>query len=416
MKKLIFFALALISFNLNAQMCEGRYQEEVFDSVIVNTVDFGLASNQTLQMDIYTPHGDSAVERPVIIFCFGGSFVGGSRTSGELVAFATSFAKRGYVCASIDYRLASSALDLLQEEKMVKVVFGAVQDGKAAIRYFRQDARNGNALGIDSNQVFIGGTSAGGILAINLAYVDDVTKLSSTWQTWASEIGGIEGNSGNPGYCSAPNGVFSFAGAVGDTSYIEANDVPFYSCHATGDQTVLYGYGPPINGLAPVDLYGSGNLETRLTNLGVYNQVDTYSGSDHPPLNGNDFDTTLAHLTTFFYNILDCNPNNYKKSDQQGCETFSIEPGDTTNTSIFGIAMAKDLKVYPNPAREYLVIESENDFTEIVIVDVLGREVYYETLNAQNEKLISIKDFSEGMYALKIKVNQTWQSTTILIK
>ena len=50
---------------------------------------------------------------------------------------------------------------------------------------------------------------------------------------------------------------------MGDTSYIEANDVPFYSCHATGDQTVQYGFGAPLNGFSPVELYGSGNLETR---------------------------------------------------------------------------------------------------------------------------------------------------------
>ncbi|MCB9227591.1 MAG: T9SS type A sorting domain-containing protein [Chitinophagales bacterium] len=327
------FLYSLIAFSfaitcMQAQTCAGRYQSDIFTNVDVTTYDYGSAVNmagntQVLKLDLYTPVGDTATDRPVVILCFGGSFYAGSRTSSELVTIATSLAKKGYVAASIDYRLASSMFDLISEETMVKVVFGAVQDGKAAIRYFRKNFDEGNSFGIDADQIFIGGTSAGGILAINLAYVDSLGKLPTTWQDWACEIGGMEGNSGNPGYCSYVSGVFGFAGAVGDTSYINANDVPFYGCHATGDQTVQYGYGAPLNGLAPVSLYGSGNIGTRLNNLGVYNWLDTYNGSEHPPFGNGGLATTNSNLTSFLYNILDCNPSNMKKAYQQGCSSLT---------------------------------------------------------------------------------------------
>lgn len=412
--------LTLISLSLFAQDCGLRYQTEIFSSVNVTTVDYGSAVNmagttQTLQMDIYEPVGDSITDRPVVIFCFGGSFVGGSKDSPELVAFATSLAKKGYVCASIDYRLASSLLDLLEEEKMVKVVFGAVQDGKAAIRYFRQDAANGNALRIDSNQIFIGGTSAGGILGINLAYVDDLAKLPSTWQTWANEIGGLEGFSGNPGYCSSVSGTFSFAGAVGDTSYIDANDVPFYSCHATGDQTVLYGFGAPLSGLAPVDLYGSGNLETRLDNLGIYNWVDTYGGSDHPPLQGNNFDTTDVHLAQFLYNILDCNPNNLKKVDQQSCNDFVLPP-DTMNVAITNLEFDASWSIFPNPTYGIVSVSSEEHFSEIVVSDILGRTILLENFNQSKTKIIDLNHQDSGVYFVKILVGDSWKTKRISLK
>ena len=305
------FTLLITFFTVSsiyAQSCNGRYQTEIYTNVDVSTIDFGSAVNmagdtQVLKMDVYQAQGDTATDRPVVILCFGGSFVNGSRTSSELVSFARSFAKRGYVAASIDYRLAASAFDLIQEEIMVKVVFGAVQDGKASIRYFRKNFDEGNSLGIDPDHIFMGGTSAGGILAINLAYVDSLEKLPTEWQTWASEIGGIEGNSGNPDYCSYVNGVFGFSGAVGDTSYIDANDVPFYGLHAEDDQTVKYGFGAPLNGLAPVDLYGSSLIYNRLNNLGVYTSFDSYTGSDHPPLGGTNMATTTDNLSTFFYNI-----------------------------------------------------------------------------------------------------------------
>jgi len=420
MKKTLLAILTLISFQIYAQDCGGRYETEIYDTVNVATVDFGSAVNaagdtQILKMDIYTAQGDTGTNRPVVIFCFGGSFVGGARTSSELVSFARSFAKRGYVCASIDYRVAASAFDLLQEEKMVKVVFGAVQDGKAAIRYFRKDARNGNALGIDSTQVFIGGTSAGGILAINLAYVDDVNKLTPTWQTWAAQIGGLEGNSGNPGYCSQPDGVFSFAGAVGDTSFIDANDVPFYSCHATGDQTVQYGYGKPINGLAPVYLYGSGDIETRMTNLGIYNSVDTYSGADHPPLNGTNLATTTTNLSTFLFNILDCNPNNLKHADQQSCKNSTIIPGDTVS-GIARLNHDNDLTVYPNPANNYIVVKSIVSFEQIAVVDILGRVVFNENFSKTLSRTIYLESLTEGTYFVKVMANGVWQTERLSVK
>lgn len=420
MKSILFFCYTLFSLTLISQECGDRYQSEVFSNVDVTTVDFGsnvnLAGNtQILQMDIYQAQGDSANDRPVVIFCFGGSFYAGDRNSPELVSFATSFAKRGYVCASIDYRLAPGVFDLINEEKMVKVVFGAVQDGKAAIRYFRKNADEGNSLGIDPDQIFIGGTSAGGILAINLAYVDTLAKLNTSWQSWASEIGGLEGESGNPDYCSYVSGVFSFAGAVGDTSFINPNDVPFYSCHATGDQTVLYNYGPPLNGLAPVNLYGSGDIETRLTNLGIYNTVDTYSGGDHPPLGGNNYDTTEVHLSTFLYNLLDCNSANLKHTDQQGCEDFTAEPIDPIIQAISDFNRTLEFSIYPNPSAQFITIKSDKNISQVQITDVLGREI--ETIDYEIAKKIQldVSYLSKGTYMVKVLIGANWQSN-ILIK
>ena len=54
--------------------------------------------------------GDDLEDRPVIIMMFGGSFIGGSRTSPDIVELCTRYAKMGYVAVAIDYRL---TLDLL---------------------------------------------------------------------------------------------------------------------------------------------------------------------------------------------------------------------------------------------------------------------------------------------------------------
>lgn len=404
-----------------AQTCAGRYETEIFSSVDVTTYDYGSAVNmagdtQILQLDLYTPIGDNATDRPVVIFCFGGSFYAGSRTSSELVQLATSFAKRGYVAASIDYRLANDVFSLINEQTMVKVVFGAVQDGKAAIRYFRKNFDEGNSFGIDADQIFIGGTSAGGILAINLAYVDSLHKLPANWQTWATEIGGMEGNSGNPGYCSYVSGVFGFAGAVGDTNYINANDVPFYGAHATGDQTVGYGYAKPLNGLAPVYLYGSGNMETRMNNLGIYNWVDTYNGSEHPPFGNGGLASMRENLSDFLYNILDCNPSNMKHSFQQDCNSFYYD--DTTTTGIITQSVALEgWTVYPNPTNNVLNIEyKKSDIEQVYIYNVVGNVVKEQNNSQAKHIIIDVSNLSKGIYYIKAYTNKQWVQDKFVVK
>lgn len=386
----------LISNFLLAQDCGDRYQTNIFTDVEVSTVQYGSAqtaggSNINLSMDIYQPEGDTVENRPVVILAFGGSFIGGSRTSSELVYIATELAKKGYVCASIDYRLANSALDLVQEQVLVKTVFRAVQDGKAAIRFFRKDAETTNTYKINPDQIFVGGTSAGGILAINLTYADQLSKLPTQWQTWAEEIGGLEGNSGNPGYCSVPQGVFGFAGAVADTSYIDANAVPFYGSHSTGDQTVLFNFGAPLNGLAPVDLYGSNLINTRMENLGLYTELDVYNNSNHPPLAANQatLDETNDNLTSFLYNILQCNPDNRLSGNEKDCNS------PNSIASNFNLSAV----VYPNPSKGLINFStSGGNINRITISDAMGKIVKELSKDEISEGKTDIGNLSKGFY------------------
>jgi para-nitrobenzyl esterase len=408
----------LIAHFLLAQDCGDRYQVNSFDSVVVSTVKFGEAprangTNQELFMDIYQPHNDTLDQRPVVIFAFGGSFVGGARTSSELVFMATELAKKGYVCASIDYRLANSLLDLIQEENLIKTVFRAVQDGKAAIRFFRKDAETDNEFKINPDQIYIGGTSAGGILAINLAYADNLSKLPAQWQTWADEIGGIEGNSGNSGYCSYPQGVFGFAGAVADTNYIDASSVPFYGSHSTGDATVRYGYGPPLDNplvTVPVNLYGSSLIHARLNNLGIYSELDTYNNSDHPPLIANQatLNETNDNLTTFLFNIIECNPDNMLTGSEKNCSSFSLTSVTSVNTDLNAV-------IYPNPAKGFFNFNASGEKIEQgYIFNAAGMKVKsISAVELENQK-VSIDGIAKGIYFVQF-TGQNLKTTKKLI-
>ena len=78
-------------------------------------------------MDVYTPDGDNYSERPLIIFAHGGVFITGNKNNTAMVELCEAFAKRGYVTASIQYRLTnfSSLTDSMQ---MLQTVVNGISD------------------------------------------------------------------------------------------------------------------------------------------------------------------------------------------------------------------------------------------------------------------------------------------------
>ena len=93
--------------------CDNRYQSEIFSSVNVTTVNYSdVYVDNFHEMDIYTPDGDTATNRPLIIFHHGGSYYQGSKNNPGAVDFCMSFAKRGYVSVSANYTLVS-LIDLI---------------------------------------------------------------------------------------------------------------------------------------------------------------------------------------------------------------------------------------------------------------------------------------------------------------
>ena len=79
---------------------DGRYINEIFDVSIDYGIEYGENTNQalfgqditeTLYMDIYSPSDDDFNSRPLIFFMFGGSFIGGSRLSPDIVALCNKY-------------------------------------------------------------------------------------------------------------------------------------------------------------------------------------------------------------------------------------------------------------------------------------------------------------------------------------
>lgn len=146
-----------------------RYLDPEFAVDVQRDVAYGTAVNVdgtpiTLTLDLYTPRGDTAVDRPVFVFAHGGFFVVGDKSGAP--AWATRMAQRGYVAASINYRLGPEAVLAPVDTPLERqVIDNARADMQTSVRWFRANAA---ALRIDRNRIAVGGTSAGAVTALGV--------------------------------------------------------------------------------------------------------------------------------------------------------------------------------------------------------------------------------------------------------
>jgi Domain of unknown function (DUF4465)/Secretion system C-terminal sorting domain len=85
------------------------------------------------------------------------------------------------------------------------------------------------------------------------------------------------------------------------------------------------------------------------------------------------------------------------------------------NTGIDELAKTQSsFIVYPNPAKDFIVIESENVISEISIIDLTGKEMMKK--NAMNGENISVSTLSKGIYFLQIKNESTIQIKKLIIE
>ena len=123
----ILIFLLFISLQDYAQCDSSRYISAIFNVIDVQTnVEYSQAPqwsfpyfNETLLMDIYQPLLDPIDKRPCIIWAHAGGFAIGDKQADDMVALCDSFARRGYVTATIGYRKGFNPLDASSSERAV---------------------------------------------------------------------------------------------------------------------------------------------------------------------------------------------------------------------------------------------------------------------------------------------------------
>ena len=370
MNRLLFF-IVMTSFILADIDCvDGRYSEEIFDVSVQYGIEFGENTNedfwgndytQTMYMDVYEPEGDDFPDRPLIIFMFGGSFVSGSRTSGDIVSLCTNYASMGYVAVAIDYRLTQNIIINSSEEKAYEAVIKAIQDLKAAIRYFRMNDELYDDYRIDSDRVFVGGVSAGAIASLNSVYLNsDEEAMTLVTQDHLQELGGLEGSSGNPGYPSHAHGVVNLCGAIGRYEWIQSPDVPIVSMHGDQDEIVPYSDNMVTLFGLNVEVYGSYIIHQTMTDLGNYSALYTYEGQGHVPFTNMNLETEFS--SDFLYSVV-CDDSDLLLGDINGDSGVDV---------LDVIILVNFIVGNEDPNDEQIIVSDLNDDQEVNVLDVIA--------------------------------------------
>ena len=243
-------------------------------------------SNLELKMDIFTPEGDTNLKKPAIILAHSGGFLLGNKNNDDMMAFCDSLAKKGYVTATIDYRL---GFNLITNVNMhgTRAVYRGIQDGMAAVRYLRANASDYN---IDENKVYFIGSSAGSFIGLHSIYMDD-TELPSEINTTnyvnatppfshtAPDLGPL--NIGdNLNFNGKPDALVALWGAIQNTNLINTtNDNPVFLVHGGDDAVVPFEIGSPFGYPLLNDTYGSNEINNRLESIGITGK-ETYFIAD----------------------------------------------------------------------------------------------------------------------------------------
>ena len=262
-----------------------------------------------LDMDVYSPITDESKPRPLLMLIHGGAFFNGDKQSAGYKEWGRYFAARGYVVASINYRIGF----LPRGSKRVdRAGYRAVQDARAAMCYL---LRHPERYPIDPNRLFVAGSSAGGITALNLAFMTDKDRPESTKggvvhevanelvQLFTSnpnqdsgigleDLGDInavaEANAGSVDFHI--DAVVNMWGAVHKIEMIDTSqNTAILSFHGDADSVVAYGYDhpftkvkmKPLNEFMCNKMYGSKCIHERAKQLGMVSELHTKAGGGH---------------------------------------------------------------------------------------------------------------------------------------
>uniref|UniRef100_UPI0032174C06 T9SS type A sorting domain-containing protein n=1 Tax=uncultured Draconibacterium sp. TaxID=1573823 RepID=UPI0032174C06 len=269
----------------NVEFATSEWLNNMFDVLAEYNIHSGEAKTEArpLFMDIYIPSSDTVKKRPAILFGFSGGFLKGSRHNEDMVAFCDSFARRGYVTATFDYRIGMGA-DItsvfgipihisLSETNGARAVYRAVQDSRAAVRFLKHKSEE---YGIDTTKIYMVGSSAGAFVALHNLYMDKPDEIPKQ-ALYEPSLGNLD-TVGIQGYGSRANAVVSLWGALQNPDLIEDDQTPVLLVHGEKDSIVYFTKGVPLKSLVPdipilefglPETYGGFCVDTALTNRNI---------------------------------------------------------------------------------------------------------------------------------------------------
>ena len=306
----------------------GETQDVIYGRVLRNGREEE-GERMDLTMDLYVPDDGGQVARPLLVTFPGGAFRDGDKRDTTLIEWCRYFASLGYVAAAVDYRQGYRRNVQSTDEAM----FRALKDANAAVRFLLKR----DSLLIHSERIFAAGADAGGIMAMNLAYMREenmpeiiVEEEDTTIITRQALLRGFD-----------VRAVANLWGAVPDTAILHNAKIPVISFQSREDPVIPFGAGHPfdeggyeeeepdepedmfdwlrsvyesiVSALVPEnrhafrEMYGAGVIHRVLKRYGVSSELNAFRGERHNLFMGEDglvdypvFDEIKDRTAAFF--------------------------------------------------------------------------------------------------------------------
>lgn len=261
------------------------YTQNTNNFTVDSNIVYGSETNYAgievdLLMDVYKPITTNC-NRPCLILVHGGAWMAGSKSDPSIVNIARDFAEKGWVVATINYRLgmhkranytqywactnelAQPCSYMADSSEVIRAIYRAQQDVKGAIRGMKMRSV------LDSTDVtnfFLAGESAGGFNVLAATFLNDpsekfpqaysipdaampdadlVSCLPSGYSLSRPDLGSIDGTLNLGAHDATVQGVGNFYGGVLNLDLFqnETNWPQMYFFHQGSDVIVHYNYG-----------------------------------------------------------------------------------------------------------------------------------------------------------------------------
>jgi len=431
-----------------------------------SSIDFS-GTTRTHLLNICIPLNDTVPPcgRPLLLAIHGGAFLAGSKDQDQIPLWVKDFAKRGYVTASINYRLGMfqtnafvncnisllgspwNCLNMQDTTEWYRGAYRGMQDSKGALRYL---INNAATYKIDPKNVFLVGESAGAIIALETAYLDmpsekygEAGALSNalppnslyenqciqtpgfatsiaSMQLARPDLGSIDGTMNPTSVPYTIKGVGSFYGALFQdlfSSYSYTKAPALYMFHQPNDLVVSYDYNRVEAGVAycatqfPFNCQYLVNRPYIYGSKGIKNMIDNLSSSGIP-LPVYQFDTTA--------NVADCaaqiaNPSlgghqvdNPALRSNRLAQFFAPFVDTTASCLPTGLLTVSQPEkgIYPNPVSDRIYIKGiQEEIKDIGILNMNGTVVFQAT-HLSNDHSVLLPLLSKGVYMIVIRTEE----------
>lgn len=174
-----------------------------------------------------------------------------------------------------------------------------------------------------------------------------------------------------------------------------------------------YYNGDPSNSYA-VDYWHMHSVRDAVTNM----WGDTFDVNESDMSFSYDFSYILpsnyvyknCKIVAFIYNY---DPNNVNN-----CNVMNAAESDFLDKNL-GIAeteMGSTLRLFPNPATDRVVVESDGAMNQVLIINALGQVVASRQANGAQHLDLSIADLTPGLYIVRIRTANGMASRQLIVK